>query len=625
MSCKCHDHDGVIGRLPSVFLPGGVRGQPPGSAGNIVIQNFPFINTGKKGSTDRFKWSVEQLLPSLYFDWADGDGTTAIAPKESGGTITLTPSGTITSGIAAPWQERSTDYKTLSLFDNGRYDSEYILDLSSGQDIIIVVSIDPTKIADGNVQRIISIQSAVSGFGANPCVHLYAYNGAIYSAIYGATNVFPGSVTRPRGFLLAGIVINRDGNSFNFVNGNSGTAVATPSLADKSDLNIIISTAATTVRHFIRRLTVFVGANIAEIMSTTYRNALFNAISGIYPQTGPQPTFTRTSIKTAIINNKLYIYSKDNPVSGNEFGMNFEPPLTNEVYLNYNPGSTGGLTATGGSLTTTSDTTNLSGATVDIREVGPNVFRFVNTSGSTQYVYDTPTTGDTTPRSLSVYARYISGSNVQLGYYDQVGTTFYNGAAISDNYIRTKNENQTPPNANCSWALEAPNNTEIYFVVQQMENWKFCTSPILNNLTAATASRTHENFDTNINAIDEKGSISFEIKINHIGTTQDTTETSYILSNLFGTGRAAYILGTQGFMSMYDGTNVLGHSVNVSDGNWHTAHVGWSASSEKMWMIVDGVRAENTYKGTWGTGNTGTWQTPSRGYHSLRNLRIMEN
>ncbi len=131
----------------------------------------------------------------------------------------------------------------------------------------------------------------------------------------------------------------------------------------------------------------------------------------------------------------------------NSKGYLRETEGTNKAYINYNFAATTGYTATGGTLTQTTDAATLAGA--GLAELGNSVIQLANATGSDKYVYTGDQVANTNAHSVSVYGNISAGSGAELGLYDLSAGTFAKGDDLADAYARTTAGNMTPGDTDC--------------------------------------------------------------------------------------------------------------------------------------------------------------------------------
>ena len=578
-----------------------------------LLSSIPFDYVGDRRQPDRDKWPIKTLAPYMTFDLRGGDGLIPnVGPA-------LGSSGSVVDNQKTPYLGADGIYKKSQRLDGGNLSSAVHAPFSLGAntDVVIMELIDIENPEVATYPRVITLYSQSSGYGSNPTILQYLFGNRSDMIIYGGSTVTKQSDPTGKGWLFAIYVIDRDGVIDIYFNGSkkSGT-INTPSLLNKSDMKLSIGQSGAVFK--AERLVVFQGDYIADLVTTDLVDNVTNAALGIANQISDQGTFSRGSIATKSSDSKLFFFGLDTPCSGDENGIKFHRPVTNKVYRNYNPSTTAGLTATGGSLTIQNDATALAAAGIDLTDVGPNVFEIVNTSGSTVYVYATPQLGNTNTHSNSIYARVVSGAGAQIGLYDQVGTTFSNGSAISDNYVRTENNGLTPVVTTDSWCLSIPNNCAVRFTGHQCEESYTTTDFIPNNLTAATVVRPSTSF-TIEEMNDDRGTLEFDVKLST--TTPPPTDIAFIANSIVS------IQNGTGYVYAYDGTNfALNFYKSISDNAWHHLILRWNSSTGKMQMHVDDTIREGNYDGTWNTPGGTTFSASSHDCDvEIKNVRLLRN
>lgn len=172
-------------------------------------------------------------------------------------------------------------------------------------------------------------------------------------------------------------------------------------------------------------------------------------------------------------NGRWWLSAEGSPIAGNPLGMTVEGNHTNYCLRNFNPSSTASYTATGGTFAVVTDTAALAAAKAE--PLGPYVYRLINATGVTRYVYGTYS-ATAAPHSLQVMARYTAGANAQLGWWDVSAGTFTALATILDNYEVTYYNDSTPGDVDWRWCIAIPDGCTLLFTGQQLELGRVATS-----------------------------------------------------------------------------------------------------------------------------------------------------
>lgn len=179
----------------------------------------------------------------------------------------------------------------------------------------------------------------------------------------------------------------------------------------------------------------------------------------------------------------------DHDSSGNELGILIEGSRQNKnTNTNVNPTETTNITTSGdaaGVLSVVSDTTELANAKLDAICTNGNVFKADNSGGSTNFIVTLGgTCGNTNAHSISVFARAAVGTvTFQLS----SGTGSVNIAV--GGYARYLSENITVDNSARQARFVIAAGRSVFFILNQLEEGAFCTSPIVIAGAAATRQR----------------------------------------------------------------------------------------------------------------------------------------
>jgi len=607
----------IIGQEPNIFIPPIYPSRPLGGYGQHTIQHFQLDHIGDHRNNDRLGWNAK-FKDSLILDWYSPDEENPFVGPSNWAIV-----GTPLLNQKTPWNLFSNESMKSTYFDGTESYSKVTtgFGITSDDDVFIAMQIfmDPVYLTNAVSYQFFEL--SVIGVQSIALIKHSSGPNQIWGRIQGtSTTVYP-IVNVSLGWTSIILAIRRGGLSILYADDNKGTA-GTPagSLFQTDSCAIAKASGYSAYKGHISRIIVAKGVDLLSGWSDENAAEIINSMNGIHNQMGTIGSLQRNSSATNRNDSKYFMMSLDSPCSGDENGLLIEPSVTNKVYKNFNPSATTGLTATGGMTlaTVANDNSALSSANIDLLDFGPSVFRVQNTTGSTQYVYATPQTGNTNKHSLSVFARYISGSNANLGFYDQVGTSFSQGVAISDDYTRTENPNLTPLSTD-SWALEIPNNTEIYFILHQMEEFWTCTSPIPNNLSGSTVSRSLHDFNTGYEINDISGKMQFKIKTVFTGPVGIT---SYIWGSAI-----VYFLNGNNYLRTYDGINqAVVTSVNVCDGNWHDVEISWNANIGTHTLTVDNISDTAPYDGSWGiSGAIHLGSISATSPVHIKNIRFLRN
>lgn len=178
----------------------------------------------------------------------------------------------------------------------------------------------------------------------------------------------------------------------------------------------------------------------------------------------------------------------DHDEHGNRLGLLIEPSLTNKCKnYNVNPVDTSGIVPSGdpnGTLSLVNDTAELAAAGLDQICTNGNVFRADNTAGTTSYtLYIDGKVNNLNPHTLSTYLRSPSSTGRVCRLY--VGDTTMNIDGNS-RWQRYAHVNQTPNSTGRKMTLIIDPGKEVYFILNQMEEYPIATSVMITQGAAAT-------------------------------------------------------------------------------------------------------------------------------------------
>lgn len=160
---------------------------------------------------------------------------------------------------------------------------------------------------------------------------------------------------------------------------------------------------------------------------------------------------------------------------------------TNKVTINNaNPISTAGLAKAGDPaavLSLVDDAAALeAGGLLGVVTAG-KVFELNNSAGTSTATVTVPgSTGNTNAHSISVYARVLSGGNGRLEMSGVIGRIAINGTS----YVRWVSPNVVPTDAARNLVVSAEAGQTVRFILPQLEEGSFVTSPIVTQGAPAT-------------------------------------------------------------------------------------------------------------------------------------------
>jgi hypothetical protein len=448
-------------------------------------------------------WPEDSMYSNYcVMDWKNGDN---INPT-IGPTLTLT--GTLSEGNPTPWKD-----VLCTSFDSGEHlKTTTALDPGTG-DIVLVGILSPK---DSAVSYIFSTRDSTDtdiGWVIYTTNNRIAVNLRDHLGSQVTVNTLVGD--HPVGsWILFIVVIDRNGDVSLYVNADptpytdtcvSGNFESTDGIGINCRLDGGLDLASE-----IGHLRAYYGDGIADLWTADYIAKFQRAALGMSSY-GGDSTFTRSSVAAWDVDSKLYFASDEMPRLGSDETA-YESTQTNKAYRNVDPAD--GTTWTvddASSVLVIDDSTALAAAFVDISVAGPNVFRYNNSTGASRYMRQGAQTGNTNAHSLSVYARIVSGSGAEIGWWDVSATSWTKAGDITDGYVRTEIENLTPPDTDCVLCIHVPDGCELRWILQQNEEHLGCTTPIANWATAATATRAGDFLDTGYDPEDTAGSIVYDV------------------------------------------------------------------------------------------------------------------
>lgn len=217
-------------------------------------------------------------------------------------------------------------------------------------------------------------------------------------------------------------------------------------------------------------------------------------------------TFERVSPATCMnINGKLIEVATNEPrfdhdKNGNHLGLMIEPALTNKcTNHNVNPTNTSGIITAGdvnGVLSLIDDSVELTNAGLDLLCTNGNVYKADNTLGTSNFtLYIEGNAGNINPHTLSMYVRAPSSMGRACRLYSGTDTLDIDGNPLWERHAL---ENTAPSPASRKLTIIVDPGKEIYFILNQLEEYSSVTSPILTHGTSATRTADHAYID-NIN------------------------------------------------------------------------------------------------------------------------------
>lgn len=190
----------------------------------------------------------------------------------------------------------------------------------------------------------------------------------------------------------------------------------------------------------------------------------------------------------------------DHDEYGNKLGILIEPEITNKCSnSNVNPIDTSGITTSGdinGVLSIINDASALATADLDQICTNGNVFKADNTAGTFNFtIYINGTVGNLNPHTLSIYTRSPNSSGRVCRLYVGADTLNINA---NNTWNRNVLENQTPNSTGRKMTIIVDPGKEVYFILNQMEEYPIATS-IITTSGAATTRKADRPYIANIN------------------------------------------------------------------------------------------------------------------------------
>lgn len=205
-----------------------------------------------------------------------------------------------------------------------------------------------------------------------------------------------------------------------------------------------------------------------------------------YQNLPDEVTFERNSIGIAMNNaGQLVEVSANQPrfnhdEYGNRLGLMLEPAVTNKCKnQNTNPVDTSGIIASGdanGVLSLVDDAAELANAGLGQLCTSGMVYKADNTLGTSSFtLYIDGKVANTNPHSLSAYVRSVSTSGRVCRFYIGGGTLDINA---NSQWQRYAFENETPTSTSRKFTIIVDPGKEIYFILNQLEEYPIATSVI---------------------------------------------------------------------------------------------------------------------------------------------------
>lgn len=427
------------------------------------------------------------------FLWIEGDGTGAtIGPAG----LNLAVTGAV-SQVVTPYQYPSLVDATAEYYDgvSCRADATKPVDPALTNDIVVMVKARHHDNAAGGGPFQLVGTGQVGGFVQTNCWALGMINNDI--SFYADSGFgFPSGPTwtNPgwRSYFCAGIVVNRNGNSYAWGNGEAGNNVASIALTLAGAHGIGIGGPPNVAAAQRARL-----GTCIEWVAIWYGDGLYEVWSAdswrLVKRLQSEAIGLRETEANKVAGvNKYWLYTKGGNAgatsyqdhngvwrfggrqgvrAGNPNGLFCSPGDTNTVAgsgnPNYDVAVTTSWTLTGGAIAVVSDAAALAAANASIW--GPNVWEITNATGVTQVAYR-GADANALPCNFFVLARYVAGANALIGWRDSSSGVFTSVGTILDGYALTRVLQQTPPDADCKYAIQLPDGCVLRLIGVSLDN-----------------------------------------------------------------------------------------------------------------------------------------------------------
>jgi hypothetical protein len=134
---------------------------------------------------------------------------------------------------------------------------------------------------------------------------------------------------------------------------------------------------------------------------------------------------------------------------------------------NYDVAATASWTLTGGAIAVVNDAVAL--AAVGASIWGPSVWEITNATGVTQVAYRGGN-ANVLPCNFFALVRYVAGTNALIGWRDSSTGVFTSVGTILDGYALTRVLQQTPPDADCKFAIQLPDGCTLRIIAVTLDD-----------------------------------------------------------------------------------------------------------------------------------------------------------
>ena len=525
------------------------------------------------------------------FAWEDGDGNNpTLGPS-------MTSSGTPSSGQPTPWELVGGAGLTCEEYDGSSYRATSdTVDPATGDDIVIALLLR-THQTNPSTAYYLATRRAAAGWQ----IYTNASNQIGTRVSDGVSNAYSmaGGINCNQ-WLFYLLVADRDGNMQHWLNGSGPSGVVamlSTDVASGTGLGLAATDSGAAIvpaGGAIAWTAIWYGEGIADVwLADSYDlvERVSAMVLGYQPRTGRRPSFSRASAAAWQDSGGTWqLATAHLPGAGDSYGLRASPARTNLCYNTINPQATTGWSATETTLSTLQVVDDSTALGTDLAMFGPNVIEYANASGATQYLQCGAATGSTSAHSISAWARITAGLSATLGLYD--GVTFTIGASLGTSMTRVKAHGVTPGSVNQTWAIEVPDGVTVRVVMPQLEAGSRVSSPIPNWATAATAARSADVLDTEVEPRNAGGKVQCGIR--PLGWADTEAGDALIIDRT--TGPAELIRADAlGGLATDDGTTVVRDtSTALADGSRVVAAVDWGPSLD---LTVEGTRTTGAYDG----------------------------
>ena len=293
----------------------------------------------------------------------------------------------------------------------------------------------------------------------------------------------------------------------------------------------------------------------------------------------------------------------DHDSVGSLLGLLIEPSRSNKLtmYTANTLSVSGIIKGSNTSITIVNDASELASAGLGSLCGDENVYKMISTDSNTHWCVLPGSFGNTNAHSASIFVR-TSGSGL-MHLEESGGLIGSSNFSNLTEYTRLNWENFTPTDAAKSLAIVADSTLEVYFILPQLEEGSFTTSPILNNgsetvraldiYSAHIPFNTHGVFYGEFNILAPAD--TDQTLLNLTNSTQNNSyqliwdgsaEKAAIQYDLDGTiiqkqGTATHLstsfaayYGQAKIAASFDSATAVSQNVSIPDHVWNSLHIG---------------------------------------------------